>query len=222
MTDARSARAREILDATHLLLRSAVLSPSGHINFSSRAGTNQMVLTSRGIAYDLTIDTQALVSLSGEIEEGELDAGTQEIVSMHASVYAARSDAQAVLHTHSPFVTAFAMANKPLPCRYEPLLRHGQLGDVPVVPWAPRGSPASVTAIGKTFTDKQHTRAVLLANHGLLALGPTPGAVARLVIVLEEAARGEVRATALDGAKDFPPDAFEQVQRRLGQPRRSP
>jgi L-ribulose-5-phosphate 4-epimerase len=39
-----------------------------------------------------------------------------------------------VIHTHSPNLVAFALARRPLPVRYEPLLQMGQAEEVPVVP----------------------------------------------------------------------------------------
>ncbi len=60
-----------------------------------------------------------------------------------------------------------------------------------MVDWAPRGSPALVEGIRDVLRAHPGTSALLLANHGLLAFAPTP---------------------ALDGAKDFPASALEQVQ----------
>ena len=118
----------------------------------------------------------------------------------------------AVVHTHSPAVTAFALAHEPLPCRYEALLRHGQSGPVPVVDWAPRGSPALAAGVTKTLASSPGTSALLLANHGLLALASTPKRAAVLVVALEEAARAELAAASLGGAKDFPPGALHDVR----------
>ncbi len=79
---------------------------------------------------------------------------------MHTEPYRARPDVGAIIHTHSPHLLAFAMASRPMPCRYEGLLRFGQAEDVPVVPWAPRGSEKSVSSIIDA-----------LASSGLLTFG---------------------------------------------------
>lgn len=123
---------------------------------------------------------------------------------MHTAVYQARPAVNAVVHTHSPHVTTFALAHKPLPCRYEALVRRGQSEEVPVAPWAPRGSDAFVRGIFDSLSRHGTTLALLLANHGLLAFCPSPTAAAKLVITLEEAAEAELRASAIGGARDFP------------------
>src|SRR5438067_11900883 len=112
----------------------------------------------------------------------------REIVGMHACVYSARNDAHAVIHTHSPHVTSFALAHKPLPCVYEAFLRFGVTDDIPVAAWAPRGSQESVTNIVEQLQLHPYTPAVLLANHGLLAIGRDPFSTVFLIIAMEESA----------------------------------
>lgn len=200
-----------VVDACADLIGRGVMSLSGHGNFSCRADLDRMLLTGAGMSVPPHPEDLAVVRFDGLVDEGSLTPSTLEIVGMHAAIYRGRPAAGAVVHTHSPHVTAFALAHVPLACRYEALLRHGQVGDVPVVPWAPRGSAASVDGISEALDRAPGTQAVLLANHGLLAFGPSPAATAALVVALEEAALAEVVATAIGGAKDFPPGAIEAV-----------
>lgn len=209
MTDQRQA----VVAACASVTRSGVLSPSGHGNFSCRVDGERMLLTGAGMSKAPVADDLALVGFDGQVEEGELLPSVAEIVGMHAAVYRCRSEAGAVVHTHSPGVTAFALAHEPLPCRYEALLRHGQAGPVPIVAWAPRGSPALVEGITDALGAHSGTSALLLANHGVLAFASSPARAAALIVVLEEAARAELAAaTALGGAKDFPPGALDDVR----------
>ena len=194
-----------MVEAASVLERSGVMSHTGHINFSTRIDERRMMLTSSGLIAELRAQTLAVVDLDGTVEEGHLNASTAEIVGMHAAVYGRREDVGAVLHTHSPHVTAFALANHPLPCRYEALLRRGQSGAVPVVPWAPRGSEQFFEQIATTLAAARETNAVLLGNHGLLAFGSSAMAAVKLVMILEEAAQAELAAVALGGAKDIRP-----------------
>jgi len=211
-----------VVDACASLLRAGVMSASGHGNFSARVDSHRMLLTPAGMSSPPPPGALALVRFDGIIEEGSLIPSVAEIVSMHAAVYRCRAQVGAVVHTHSPAVTAFALAQVPLPCHYEALLRHGQADEVPVVAWAPRGSSASIDGIIEAFDQRPGTLAVLLANHGLLAVGPTPAAAAALVVALEEAAGAVVAAAAIGGSKAFPPGAMEAVQAskaRAGQAR---
>lgn len=208
--------------AVERLFEAGVMSASGHGNFSEREPSEFLLPPTRSVsgsvagvaggAFVLTgssrahhVEGFAVIGLDGRIREGDLEPGTGEITGMHAVVYTARPEVGAVIHTHSPHLTAFAVAGRPLPCRYEGLLRFGQAVDVPVVPWAPRGSPASVAGIGAALDEHPDTRALLLGNHGVLAFGADPASTAGLVVALEEGAEAEWRASALGGSAQFPP-----------------
>ncbi len=198
-----SRRRIEMVEAGGVLERSGVMSHTGHINFSTRIDERRMMLTSSGLIDELRPDALAVVDFDGNVEEGRLNRSTMEIVGMHATVYRRRADVGAVLHTHSPHVTAFALANQPLACRYEALLRRGQADLVPVVPWAPRGSQEFFDGIAAVLATAGETNALLLGNHGVLAFGSSALAAVKLLIVLEEAAEAELRAVAIGGAKDL-------------------
>lgn len=201
---------RELVDAGRSLSHSGVMSHTGHINFSAKLDDERMLMTSTGLVQEMEPDALAVVRLDGRVEDGELTPSTQQIVPMHSAVYRTRAGAAAVVHTHSPHLTAFALAARALPCRYEPLLRLGQTESVPVVDWSPRGSEAFVAGIEQTLARYPGTLALLLANHGLLAFGSSPPVAAKLVILLEEAAEAELRAAAIGGARDLPMAAKEE------------
>jgi L-fuculose-phosphate aldolase len=61
--------------------------------------------------------------------------------------------------------------------------------------------------------------AVLLGNHGVLAFGPDPAGARALLVVLEEAARGELAAAGLGGSREFPEGALEEVRRSMAKAR---
>jgi L-ribulose-5-phosphate 4-epimerase len=206
-----------LIEAAHLLFHAGVMSHSGHGNMSARLpGTDdQMLLTSTGSLGQLSVDQLAVVTLDGEVVEGALDPATLEIVGMHAGVYRARPDVSAVIHTHSPHVTSFALAHQSLPCVYEAFLRFGITEDIPVAEWAPRGSPESVRNIVDQLGLHPTVPAVLLANHGLLAFGRDPRSTAQLIIIMEEAAELTMRARQLGGEKTFPVGALEQERRHM-------
>ena len=208
-------RSRQILDAIELLFNNDVMSRSGHANLSARLDEQRIVMTAGGTVRNLTPEQFAVVTLDGQVEQGKLDPTNMEIVRMHTEVYRVRPDVQAVIHTHSPHVTAFALANVPLPARYEALLRFGQAETIPVVPWAPRGSDASVRGIVDILSTSTTTQAVLLGNHGLLAFGSSPIAVAAFITIMEEAAEMELEAQSLGGAKNLPADALEEIRRSM-------
>jgi len=209
-----------VVAAVHHLFRSGVMSHAGHANLSARLDPERFALTTTGMVRDLRPDQLATVTLDGEVVEGTLGPENAEIIAMHAVVYKARADVGGIIHTHSPAATAFALANRELPCRAEPLLRFGQAEPVPVVAWGPRGSDVSVRGIAAALEAHPTTSAVLLANHGLLAFAADPPAAARLVVAVEEAAEAELAAAAIGGAVDFPPGALDAVRASMARVQR--
>jgi L-ribulose-5-phosphate 4-epimerase len=210
------AERQAILTSADLLVRSGVLSHSNHGNSSVRLPDGQsMLITGVSSLFGQTPETLAVLDLDGNVLEGQLASTSAEIVSMHAVVYKQRSDVGAVIHTHSPMVSAYAMAHQPMPIHYEGLLRQGVSDDIPVAAWGPRGSRESVTNIEDALRAHPDASAVLLANHGLLAFGRDSGRAAHLIISLEEAAEMMLLAERLGGSKPFPPGALQQVRDRM-------
>jgi ribulose-5-phosphate 4-epimerase/fuculose-1-phosphate aldolase/pimeloyl-ACP methyl ester carboxylesterase len=205
-----------ILDAADLLVRSGVLSHSNHGNSSVRLPDGEsMMITGASSLFGQTPGTLAVLDLDGNLKEGVLLSTSAEIVNMHAIVYKRRLDVGAVIHTHSPMVSTYAMAHAPMPVHYEGLLRLGVNVPIPVAAWGPRGSRESVLNIEKALEANPSAPAVLLANHGLLAWGRDQQSAARLIISLEEAAEMMLRAEHLGGSKDLPAGALDQVRERM-------
>lgn len=208
-------KADETLTAVNQLFTAGVMSHSGHANLSARLDESTFLITTTGMVRNLSKNDFAVVDLDGKVLQGKLDPTNLEIIDMHSIIYRLRAGAGAVIHTHSPNVLAFALANKPLPCRYEALLRFGQAADVPVAPWGPRGSKQSIEAIQRVVEENPHTLSLILANHGLLAFAPSPSATAGLILALEESAEAELAASNIGGAVNFPEGALEMVRESM-------
>ena len=219
MTTVRYSTQREqLVEAARRLHEAGVLSHSGHGNMSARLpGPGLMLLTSVSHLANLREEQLVVVTLDGEVVEGTLDPTTREIVGMHSCVYQARSGVQAVIHTHSPRATSFALAHQPLPCAYEAFLRFGITEDVPVAAWAPRGSREAVNFIVEELDRHPSCSALLLANHGLLAFSDDPLSAAQLVIIMEEGAQLTLDAGTIGGVQPFPPGAVEQEREHMRQ-----
>ncbi|GAC1587493.1 MAG: class II aldolase/adducin family protein [Ktedonobacteraceae bacterium] len=217
MTDISYRIQREqIVQAAQNLVQAGVLSHSGHGNMSVRLPeTEQMLLTSVSHIAHLTVAQLVVVTFDGEFIEGTIDSTTREIVGMHSCIYRERPEVNAVIHTHSPRATSFALAHLPLPCVYEAFLRFGITDAVPVAAWAPRGSQEAVAYITEQLRQHPTVPAVLLANHGLLAFSHDAVATAQLIIIMEEAAQLTLDARAIGGEKPFPANALEQERAHM-------
>jgi L-ribulose-5-phosphate 4-epimerase len=200
--DGRNART-ELLAAIRFLQARGV--SGGAANASARipGSADHLLITSRGMPLDITEDDFGVVTLDGQLVSGKLGSGIRSVTRMHTQIYR-RPGVGSAIHTHSPFATAFAVAHKPIPIHYEPLLRRGQTVDVPVTRYGERDSGAMVDQIGALLSEHPQTRAVLLANHGLLAFHETPQKAAELVAVIDEAAAVILRAQALGGSQPIP------------------
>ena len=207
---------RAIVSAAELLVRSGVLSHSHHGNSSVRLPDgSSMLITGVSSLAGQSPGTLAVVDLDGNLLDGELASTSAEIVGMHAVVYKLKPEVGAVIHTHSPMVSTYAMAHRPMPVHYEGLLRMGVSEEIPVAAWGPRGSRESITHIEDALRAHPDASAVLLANHGLLAFGSDQASAARLIIALEEAAGMMLHAEHLGGSRPLPPGALEQVRERM-------
>ncbi|WP_434739956.1 class II aldolase/adducin family protein [Micromonospora sp. SH-82] len=219
LTDVDRARG-ELVRAVRTLFAAGVMSHSGHGNISVRLRSSpEHVVLNRGDLLVAPADADptagarvisadvVVVDLDGRVVLGEPGRFTAGITRMHTEVYRLRPDVGAIVHTHSPQATGYAIAATPLPARYEALLVHGQPVDVPVAPWGPRGSTEAVQGIVDTFAAHPRTQAVLLANHGLLVAGNDAAHAARLVVAIEEAAVSTLASTTLGGPADLPPAA---------------
>ncbi|MDT0266710.1 class II aldolase/adducin family protein [Streptomyces sp. DSM 44915] len=202
------------------LFGASVMSASGHGNVSVRLpGHDDLLAVNAGEllrplpAGDLRVgvpglrtvnDDVVVVNLDGEVLYGRPSPSVAAILTMHVGVYRTRPDVQAVIHTHSPHATSYALAAVALPARYEALLVHGQRVDVPVAPWAPRGTSEAVRSIADTYRANPETYGVLLGNHGLLVAGDSAVHAARLVTAIEEAAVSSVGSLPLGGPAPLP------------------
>lgn len=134
-----------------------------------------------------------LVDLEGNKISGKRDVSAE--TPMHAAVYRARRDVQAVVHTHAPTATAFGIAGKeilPLQIEMFMLLPNG----VPVVPFKQPGSKALAEAVQRMMEDYD---AVILENHGIVTVGVTLEAACSLNEMVEEAAKIQLTAMTLSG-----------------------
>lgn len=145
-----------------LLATGLVRGTSG--NVSVRCG-EAVAVSPTGVDYHQLRDADvAVVGTDGAHLAGEL-AATSELA-LHLAVYRRRPEVTAVVHTHSMFATTFAVLGEPLPAVHYLIARAGET--VPVAPYARYGTVELAESCVRTL---EAGRAVLLANHGVVAVG---------------------------------------------------
>ncbi|WP_374259788.1 class II aldolase/adducin family protein [Zoogloea sp.] len=123
------------------------------------------LITPTGRAYDeLAADDMTLVAMDGSWQGAFAPSSEWRI---HRDIYAARPEAGAVLHAHSPFATAIACHRRAIPAFHYMIARFGGT-DIRCAPYALFGTQALSDGAIAALDER---RACLLANHGMLALG---------------------------------------------------
>ena len=199
---------RQLLETAASVNLSGLLSMSGHGNLSVRVpGKDEMLFTAGGSLRDLPSHAIVRIRLDGTLIEGELPPIANAVVHMHTAVYQDLDDVACVLHTHSPYATAFAVAGREIKCWSEAMAIFGLGAGVPIAAYGPRGSEVAVANIRAQLS--AGTRAVLLANHGVLAFHRSPAETVAVNVVLEEAAQSAIYAAGIGGATVIPPEMIQ-------------
>jgi L-ribulose-5-phosphate 4-epimerase len=156
-------------------------------NISARVpGAELLVIKPSGVSYDeLTPDKMVVCDLDGNVVEGDLRPSSDTAAS--AYVYRHLPDVGAVVHTHSPYATAWASRGEAIPCVLT-MMADEFGGEIPIGPFALIGGEDIGAAIVDTLRGHRST-AVLLASHGVFTIGATPRAAVKSAVMCEEVAR---------------------------------
>jgi L-fuculose-phosphate aldolase len=127
---------------------------------------NLLAISPSGIEYDeLNSENVLVLNPQGQIVEGKLKPSSE--LGFHLALYRKRTDINAVVHTHSVYATTMACLNIEIPAVHYLVAFAGR--KVPLAPYATFGSDELAHHITDSIGDYN---AVLLANHGLVTVGP--------------------------------------------------
>ena len=142
-----------------------------------------MLITPTGIVPDQLLPEHIVqMSLTGEVDPDQLTPSSEW--QMHAAVYAAKPDINAVVHCHSPYATILACARKPIPAMHYMVAAAGS-DEIPLAEYATFGSSELSQA---NLRGLSSAMACLLANHGQLTVGADLGSALKLAELVEEQA----------------------------------
>jgi L-ribulose-5-phosphate 4-epimerase len=195
--------AEQVADTARRVVASGAISANGHGNVSIRVpGASEMYFTAGPSLIDHPVSAVARVGLDGKLLEGELPPIQGAVVAMHTAMYADSPDVGCVIHTHSPYATAYAVSHRRIECWIEAMAMFGLPEGVPVAAYGPRGSGEAIANIRGAVT--AGVPAVLLANHGVLVFHRTPDLAILVGGVVEEAAQAGINAAGLGGPVEVP------------------
>jgi ribulose-5-phosphate 4-epimerase/fuculose-1-phosphate aldolase len=138
-------------------------------NVSVRLDDDHFVVSAAGVRYDeLVRDDHPVVDRRDGSWEGPRPPTSE--IALHAGLMAALPDVGAVVHTHSRYAAAFSVARLELPfiCNESIATRADR---VLVTEYAPPGTAELAEQVLGALAVQPGSRAVLLANHGVVAVG---------------------------------------------------
>jgi L-fuculose-phosphate aldolase len=134
-------------------------------NVSVRDGELIYITPSQVCKELLTPEMIVVTDLEGNQIDGRLKPSSE--IKLHLHLYKLRADIGGVVHDHSPFATAYAIARKPIESKaYTEMIYF--YDKIPVVDYGAPGTDKIFEGIGKYA---HQTDVMLLANHGLAAVG---------------------------------------------------
>ena len=194
-----TATAREAVlgAAQELSARGLVEGTSG--NVSARVDDRLVCLTPSSLAYDvMTVDDLVIVDVDGAVVEGERSPTTEK--ALHLACYRAYPEIGGVIHSHPVYATMFALARQPIPAAIEEVAVYIG-GDIPVCDYVMTGTDELGEAVALRLKDRAAT---LLANHGMVTVGATPGRALHAALVVERTAHIVWGARLLGATHDLP------------------
>lgn len=171
--------------------------------------TGYMVIKPSGMRYeDLTPQNMVVLDPQGRIVEGKLQPSVD--AQTHLYVYHHRTDIMGMVHTHSPFATAFAAAGKSIPVYLTAIAdEFGQA--IPLGAYARIGEEEIGQEIIRSIGASP---AILMKNHGVFTIGISVMAAVKAAVMTEDVARTVFYALQIGQPDVIPADEVQRGHKR--------
>jgi L-ribulose-5-phosphate 4-epimerase len=126
-----------------------------------------------------------LCDLDGAVVEGDLSPSSD--TAAHAYVYRQMPEVGGVVHTHSPYASAWAARGEPVPCVLTAMADEFG-GEIPIGPFALIGGDDIGKGIVQTLRGHR-SPAVLMQNHGVFTIGKSARVAVKAAVMCEDVAR---------------------------------
>ena len=162
-----------------------------------------------GIRYEaLRPEHMVIVDLDGRVVEGELKPSSD--TASHLFIYRHRPDVGGIVHTHSPYATAFVAVNRPIPVVLTAMADEFG-GPIPCGGFALIGGEE----IGKIVVESiGSSPAVLLKNHGVFTIGRTAEKAVQAAVMVEDVARTVWLALQIGQPEEIPQEDVDKLHYR--------
>ena len=170
-------------------------------NLGARLPDGNAVLTPSSLDYtEMTLDDLVVCDLDGNVVEGTRGPTTEK--ALHLAALRQHDNIGATMHCHAKYATMFALTRTPIPAVIEEFdVFVG--GDVEVAEYRTTGTQELADEVASRVAEKA---AVLMANHGLFAVGRNPKDVLHIASLVERTAEIVWGARALGTVVPLPED----------------
>ena len=181
-------------------------------NISERVpDSDLLVIKPSGLSYaDLTPESMVVVDLDGNVVDGDLSPSSD--TATHAFVYRSLERVGGVVHTHSPYATAWAGSGEPIPCVLTAMADEFG-GDIPLGPFARIGGEEIGQGIVETLQDSR-SPAVLMRSHGVFTIGADARDAVQAAVMCEDVARTVLLARSLGELERLDQDDIDALHDR--------
>jgi L-ribulose-5-phosphate 4-epimerase len=168
-----------------------------------------VVIKPSGVRYEhLRPEQMVVVDPDGQIVEGKLKPSSD--TASHLYIYRHRPDVSGVVHTHSPYATAFAANGRSIPVVLTAIADEFG-GPIPCGGFSLIGDQS----IGKIVVESiGRSSAVLLKNHGVFTIGKNAEAAVKAAVMTEDNARSVWLALQLGIPDEIPPEDVAKLHHR--------
>lgn len=147
---------------------------------------HSFIIKPSGVMYErLRPGDLVICDLNGDVLEGSLSPSSD--TKTHAYIYREISTVNGIVHTHSNYASAWAAANKPIPCALTAMADEFG-GDIPLGPFALIGGEEIGRGVVTTLSTSR-SPAVLMANHGVFTIGNSASAAVKAAVMCEDVAK---------------------------------
>jgi L-fuculose-phosphate aldolase len=187
--------------AKDMLRRGLVEGTAG--NISARREDGNLVITPSSVDYsEMRLEDLVLVDPDGKVLQAAEGRQPSTEMKLHLACFKAFDDIGSVIHSHPVWATMFAISHQSIPaCIDEFAVYCG--GDIRCTDYAASGTPEVGSNAVKALEGRA---AALIANHGLVAVGPRPDKVLHVTALVERTAQIAWGARALGGPVPIPED----------------
>lgn len=183
------------------------LMPGTTGNISVRYENNILISRAGVCLNDMNDSDIILMDFNGNKLGGDKNPSSEK--NLHISIYLKRDDIKAIVHSHCPYIGAFALARCEMK---EPVLPEFiyDFGKVPVAPYC---TPSTYELAEKTAQYFKKYNCVLMASHGIVAGAESLQKCVYDLEVLRAYAQTYLASQMLGGAKKLNKKQIKEIEK---------